>query len=306
MDVIGIIPARYFSTRFEGKVLANILGKPMLQHVWERAKQALTLDDLIIACDDERVAAAAKGFGAKVVLTAKGHASGTDRICEVINSIDAKIVINIQGDEPLIHPTMIDTVARALLDNSSISMATVMKNIEDELVINDPNVVKVVIDKNNFALYFSRLPIPFRAKESEINFPVYFKHIGLYGYTKDFLFTYKNLPVSYLERVERLEQLRVLEEGYRIKVIETKYDTIGVDTIEDLEKVKLYFQNERIEKNKGIGLINQAPAKTALSINIGGGFICPEKEAGLSVPPIGGDKPSPTSTINNNEANTGR
>ena len=246
MEVIGIIPARYSSTRFQGKVLADILGKPMIQHVWERAKQAVVLDDLIIACDDERVARVAEEFGAKVAFTAKGHACGTDRICEVINPLDVKIVINIQGDEPLIHPTMIDAVTQALLDDSSISMATVMKTIEDPAVINDRNIVKVVIDKNNFALYFSRSPIPFHAKESGIRLPIYFKHIGLYGYTKDFLFIYKNLPVSYLERVECLEQLRVLEEGFRIKVIETKYDTIGVDTPEDLEKVKQYLQKEKL------------------------------------------------------------
>jgi len=242
MDVIGIIPARYSSTRFPGKVLADILGKPMIQHVWERAKQAVVLEDLIIACDDERVARVAEEFGARVALTAKGHTSGTDRICEVINPLDVKIVVNIQGDEPLIHPTMIDAVAQALLDDSSISMATVMKTIEDPEVINDPSIVKVVIDKNNFALYFSRSPIPFHAKESEIKSPLYFKHIGLYGYTKDFLFIYKNLPVSRLERVESLEQLRVLEEGFRIKVIETKYDSIGVDTPQDLEKVKEYLK----------------------------------------------------------------
>lgn len=246
MDVIGIIPARYSSTRFEGKVLAEIAGKPMIQHVWERAKEALTLDDLIIASDDDRVANAARAFGAKVVTTSKGHASGTDRICEVINALDVKVIVNIQGDEPLIHPTMIDSVARALLDNSSISMATVMKAIEDEEIINDPNVVKVVIDKNNFALYFSRCPIPCHAKESEIKLPIYFKHIGLYSYTKDFLFTYKNLPISYLERVERLEQLRVLEGGFRIKVIETKYDTIGVDTPSDLEKVKAKLEEGKV------------------------------------------------------------
>jgi len=244
MDVIGIIPARYSSTRFEGKVLADILGKPMLQHVWERAKQALLLEDLIIACDDERVEKAAKEFGAKVVFTSKGHASGTDRICEVINPIDVKVVVNIQGDEPLIHPTMIDGVAGALLDDSSISMATVMKAIENPEVVNDPNVVKVVIDKDNFAVYFSRAAVPFHAKNSQIRLPIYFKHIGLYGYTKDFLFTYKNLPVSYLERVECLEQLRVLEEGFRIKVIETKYDTIGVDTPQDLAKVTEYLKKE--------------------------------------------------------------
>lgn len=241
MDVVGVIPARYSSSRFEGKVLADIMGKPMLQHVWERAKQSNLLDELIIACDDERVAAVAKKFGAKTVMTAKGHASGTDRLCEVANPIEAKVVVNIQGDEPLVHPTMINAVVRALLEDKSLTMATIMKAIDDPQVINDPNVVKVIIDKNDFAIYFSRLPIPCRAENSEVKLPVYFKHIGLYSYTKDFLFTYKNLPVSYLEKVERLEQLRVIEEGFRIKVIETKHDTIGVDTPEDLEKVREYL-----------------------------------------------------------------
>lgn len=246
MNVIGVIPARYQSTRFEGKVLADILGKPMIQHVWEKACQALLLDDLIIACDDERVADVAKEFGAKVVLTSKGHASGTDRIIEVINPIDVKIVINIQGDEPLIHPTMIDTVASGLLDDNTVSMATLMKKIEDPRDINDPNVVKVVVDKNNFALYFSRAAIPYYSANSEVRSVVYYKHIGLYGYTKDFLFIYKNLPESDLEKTERLEQLRVLQEGFRIKVIETKYDTIGVDTPEDLEKVKKYLKKSAL------------------------------------------------------------
>lgn len=242
MEVIGVIPARYSSTRFEGKVLADILGKPMLQHVWERAKEAIVLDDLIIACDDERVASAARLFGAKAVLTAKGHTSGTDRICEVINPIDVKIVINIQGDEPLIHPTMINSVARALLEDSSFSIATIMKKIEDPAEIHDPNVVKVVTDKNNFALYFSRAAIPHLAANSEVKSPVCYKHIGLYGYTKDFLFVYKNLPESALEKTEKLEQLRILQEGFKIKVTETKYDTIGVDTREDLERVKEYLE----------------------------------------------------------------
>ena len=203
MDVIGVIPARFSSSRFKGKVLADILGKPLIQHVWERAKQALILDDLIIACDDELVAQVASGFGAKVVMTSKAHACGTDRIIEVINPLEVKVVINIQGDEPLVHPTMIDSVARSLLEDSSISMATIMKKIEDPVMVNDPNVVKVVVDKNNFALYFSRAPVPFKAKESEVAHPAYYKHIGLYGYTKDFLFVYKNLPVSNLEKIER-------------------------------------------------------------------------------------------------------
>jgi 3-deoxy-manno-octulosonate cytidylyltransferase (CMP-KDO synthetase) len=246
MDVIGVIPARYSSVRFEGKVLVDILGKPMIQHVWERAKQALVLDDLIIACDDERVAGVAGEFGAKVVLTAKGHASGTDRISEVVNPLDVRIVINIQGDEPLIHPVMIDTLARALLDDDTVCMATMMKKIDNPEELNDPHVVKVVVDKNNFALYFSRATIPFHASNSEVKSLVYYKHIGLYGYTKDFLFTYRNLPASHLEKIEALEQLRVLEEGFRIKVIETKYDTIGVDTPEDLERVKEYLEKEKI------------------------------------------------------------
>jgi len=262
MDVIGIIPARYSSTRFEGKVLADILGKPMLQHVWERAKQSHLLDDLIIACDDERVALVAKGFGAKVAMTSKGHVSGSDRICEVVNPLEVKVIVNIQGDEPLIHPTMIDSVARAILDDNTVSMATIMKAVEDPAVINDPNVVKVAIDKNNFALYFSRSVIPHHARNSEINMPVYFKHIGLYGYTKDFLFVYKNLPASYLEKVERLEQLRVLEGGFRIKVMETKYDTIGVDTPGDLEKVRNYFSDPRVQAREPEVSIPQAQIQT--------------------------------------------
>ncbi|RKY33035.1 MAG: 3-deoxy-manno-octulosonate cytidylyltransferase [Candidatus Omnitrophota bacterium] len=245
MKAIGIIPARYSSTRFEGKVLAKILGKPMLQHVWERARQARFLEDLIIACDDERVQEAAISFGAKCVLTSRGHASGTDRIIEVVNPIDVDIVINIQGDEPLVHSTMIDNVVTALADNKSISMATIIKKIENPLEAEDPNVVKVVKDKNNFALYFSRSRIPHLAENSEAPSVIYYKHIGLYGYTKDFLFTYKNLASSHLEEVECLEQLRVLEDGYRIKVIETKYETVGVDTPEDLEKVTTYLEKEQ-------------------------------------------------------------
>ncbi len=244
MDVIGVIPARYSSSRFPGKVLADIMGKPMIQHVWERARQAIVLDEVIIACDDERIAEASRKFGAKTVLTAKGHPCGTDRIIEAIDSLDVKIVINIQADEPLVHPVMIDTLAQALIDDNKISMATLMRKIDNSAQINDPHTVKVVVDKDNFALYFSRATVPYHPRESEVKQPLYYKHIGLYGYTKDFLFTYKNLPVSRLEKTERLEQLRVLEAGYRIKVVETKYDTIGVDTPEDLEKVKEHLKTE--------------------------------------------------------------
>lgn len=244
MEVIGVIPARYSSTRLEGKVLADIHGKSMIQRVWERAKESQLLDEVIIACDDERVANCAREFGANVIMTAKAHPCGTDRIVEVVNPLDVKIVINIQADEPLIHPTMINSVARALLEDKKLVMATIVKKISDPEIISDPNVVKVAVDRNNFALYFSRSAIPHHARNSEMKSVVYYKHIGLYGYTKDFLFVYKNLPASNLEKTECLEQLRVLEEGYRIKIIETKYDTISVDTIEDLEKVKLAIKQE--------------------------------------------------------------
>jgi 3-deoxy-manno-octulosonate cytidylyltransferase (CMP-KDO synthetase) len=245
MNVIGVIPARYSSTRFDGKVLADILGKPMIQHVWERARQAKVLDDLIIACDDDRVFETAKGFGARVVRTAKAHTCGTDRIVEIVNPIDVKIVVNIQADEPLIDPMMIDMAARSLLDDPEVSMATLMKKIENTAEIHDPNVVKVVVDRNNFALYFSRAAIPHYAQNSEVKTLLYYKHIGLYSYTKDFLFTYRNLPVSSLEKIEKLEQLRVLQEGYRIKVVETKAETIGVDTPDDLEKVISHLKNQK-------------------------------------------------------------
>jgi 3-deoxy-manno-octulosonate cytidylyltransferase (CMP-KDO synthetase) len=241
MVAVGVIPARYQSKRFEGKVLADISGKPMIQHVWERAKQALLLDDLIIACDDQRIKDVAREFGAKVVMTAKGHYSGTDRLVEVVNPLEVEIVVNIQADEPLIQPVMIDSIVDVLSADNSITMATLMRKIDNPSEVDNPNVVKVVTDKDNYALYFSRSPIPYRALDCEVSNPVYYKHIGIYGYTKDFLFTYKNIPVSQLESIEKLEQLRVLEDGFKIKVIETKFDTIGVDTPEDLEKLKEYL-----------------------------------------------------------------
>lgn len=243
MEAIGVIPARYSSKRFSGKVLAGICGKPMVQHVWEQAKKALLLDEVIIACDDERVFKVASDFGANCVMTAKGHLSGSDRITEVISAIDVKIVVNIQADEPLIKALMIDSLVEAFLRDDSIYMATLIKRIEDISEVSNPNIVKVVVDKNNFALYFSRAPIPYKVKDSKQK-PVYYKHIGIYAYTKDFLFTYKNIPPSSLEYAERLEQLRVLEEGFRIKLIETKFDTIGVDTPKDLEMVERILGRE--------------------------------------------------------------
>jgi len=244
MKIIGIIPARYGSQRFEGKVLADLSGKPVLQHVWERAKQSKFLEDLIIACDDERVQKVAKDFGAKVVLTSKDHSSGSDRLTEVVAALDVQVVVNIQGDEPLIHYSMIDDLARALTLEPICPMATLIKRIDDEEELRNPNVVKVVIDKNKFALYFSRASIPFNRDNIPFKETVYFKHFGLYAYTKDFLFTFKSLPKSRLEKTEQLEQLRVLEAGYKIKTVETQRNTVGVDTKEDLLKAMEFLKKE--------------------------------------------------------------
>ncbi|MFH1868168.1 MAG: 3-deoxy-manno-octulosonate cytidylyltransferase [Candidatus Omnitrophota bacterium] len=241
MASVGIIPARYEASRFNGKVLAEIGGKPMIQHVWNRAKKAHTLDELIVAADDDRIIKAVEGFGGKAIFTAKAHPSGTDRLREIVNPMDVDIVVNIQADEPLLHHSMIDSLVAALNDDKDIVMASLMRKIEDPSEIEDRNVVKVVVDKNNFALYFSRNPIPFIRDRNNLmtgSHSPYYKHIGLYAYTKDFLFTFANLPESSLEKCERLEQLRAIENGYKIKMVETKYDTIGVDTPEDLEKVK--------------------------------------------------------------------
>ena len=238
MDAIGIIPARYSSIRFEGKLLADLCGKPVIQHTWENAKRSKAIDDLIIATDDKRIYNIAKGFGANVVYTSLGHKSGSDRLTEVASSIDAKVVVNIQADEPLLHPTMIDDVVSPLLKNKSIQMATLCHKIKEAKDIVDPNVVKVVTDRNGFALYFSRSPIPYeRESDSPEQSKVdYYKHIGIYAYMKDFLFTFKSLPQSRLEKIEKLEQLRVIENGYKIKVIETRFDTVGIDTPDDLQK----------------------------------------------------------------------
>lgn len=251
---IGVIPARYSSTRLEAKVLKPINGKPMVEHVWRAAKKAKLLDEVIIACDDERVKKACLAFGAKTQMTAKEHPCGTDRIAEVVNPLDVKNVVNIQADEPLIKPEMIDSLVNALIHDKTISMATLIKKITDPAQLDDSNVVKVVKDKSDWALYFSRSPIPylrakfqgsaFKAKSfdsEQFKLPsavVFYKHIGLYAYTKDFLFTFKKLPKSLLETAEQLEQLRVLENGYRIKVIETGFDTISVDTQADLERAE--------------------------------------------------------------------
>lgn len=214
----------------------------MLQHVYERVAMARYLTNVIVATDDQRIFDEARGFGAAVRMTDSGHASGTDRAAEVASSDTAEWIVNVQGDEPLIDPGAIDTAILPLLDEPSIAMGTLKKRIENADEVHDPNVVKVVTDRFENAIYFSRAAIPFeRERANGKQEPVYFKHIGLYVYRREFLLKYSELPVGPLEKAERLEQLRALENGHKIRVVETEYESIGVDTPEDLEKVNKLF-----------------------------------------------------------------
>lgn len=238
--ILGVIPARFASSRFPGKALASIAGKPMIQHVFERAKRSRYLSDLLIATDDDTIASAGRSFGAPVRLTRSDHASGTDRCAEVASADPADFVVNIQGDEPLIDPEAIDAAVLSLLGEPDVSMGTLMKRIEDADEIANPNVVKVVADLRGRAIYFSRCPIPYVREGSPD--PVRFKHIGLYVYRRDLLLSYSDLPVGPLEQAERLEQLRALENGHSIRIVETEYDSLGVDTPEDLQRVSQLFE----------------------------------------------------------------
>ena len=210
----------------------------MLQHVYERVNQARYLSRVVIATDDQRIYDSARSFGAAVQMTRADHLSGTDRVAEVASADRADVIINIQGDEPLIDPEAIDAAALALLEDDDLPMGTLKKRIEDPEEIGNPNVVKVVTDLAGDAIYFSRCAIPY-VRDGSI---VHYKHIGLYVYRRDFLLEYSDLPVGPLERVERLEQLRALENGHRIRVVETVYDSLGVDTPEDLERVAKLFE----------------------------------------------------------------
>ncbi len=238
MKVLGVIPARWASTRFEGKMLALLEGRPLIEHVWRQAKKSQVLEDVLIACDDQRILKVAKSFGANAVMTAQDHESGTDRIAEAVAKINVDVIVNVQGDEPLIDPQVIDGLAKVLLKDSQLVMATVIKRIENENDLNNPNVVKALVDCAQNALYFSRSAIPYNRGNKSFKECVYYKHIGLYAYRKDFLIGFKNLPFSKLEVTEKLEQLRVLDAGYKIRTIETHHESIGVDTPEDLERVR--------------------------------------------------------------------
>jgi 3-deoxy-manno-octulosonate cytidylyltransferase (CMP-KDO synthetase) len=217
----------------------------MLQHVWERASQARYLSDLVIATDDQRIADAAAEFGGRVVMTRADHVSGTDRVAEAASSSNAQFVVNVQGDEPMIDPAAIDAAILALLHgDDDVPMATLAKRIERPEDIADPNVVKVVMDLRGLAIYFSRSPIPYVRTDGDVI--TYFKHIGLYVYRTEFLLEYSSLRIGPLEQAERLEQLRAIENGYKIVVQETEYDSLGVDTPEDWHRIAELFERTHI------------------------------------------------------------
>jgi len=251
MKITAVIPARYASTRFPAKALADILGKPMIQHVYERTARARLVSEVLVATDDERIAAVVRGFGGRVEMTSVSHETGTDRLAEVAARLDGEIIVNVQGDEPLIEPETIDSAIQPLVDDPTLEMATLKVRIRTLHDFLSPNVVKVVTDRDGNALYFSRSPLPnFRDKWNDLKDEAFasgkllcFKHVGLYVYRRPFLPIYAGLVPTPLELAEKLEQLRALENGYRIQVIETTHDSIGVDIPSDLDKVLEKIKN---------------------------------------------------------------
>ena len=241
--ILGVIPARFASSRFPGKALASIAGKPMLQHVWERAKMAQYLYDVLVATDDRRIADVVRSFGGRVRMTSSQHPTGTDRLAEVASAEPAELYVNIQGDEPLIDPGAIDAAVLSVREDDDVAMGTLKKQITDPSDVNNPNVVKVVTNLAGDAIYFSRCPIPYK-RDNPIGSHVYYKHIGLYVYRRDFLLSYPDLKMGPLEEGERLEQLRALENGFRIRVVSTDYESLGVDTPADLDRVNQLFTLE--------------------------------------------------------------
>jgi 3-deoxy-manno-octulosonate cytidylyltransferase (CMP-KDO synthetase) len=237
MKSMVVIPARYGSTRLPGKPLREIGDKSIIEWVFRCAQQSKRADGVIITTDDERIREKAASFGAQVVMTAPDCPSGTDRVCQAIKGLDADIIINLQGDEPQVRGDMIDTLIAAV-EEERLSMATLCAFISDPHDYTSPHSVKVVADKSGFALYFSRAPIPFLQRN--VARPIY-KHIGIYGFSREFLEMFVSLPKGSLEECESLEQLRALEAGYRIKVLRVDYDGIGIDTEEDLKRANELF-----------------------------------------------------------------
>ncbi len=239
MKALGVIPARYASTRLPGKSLIPLAGKPMIERVWERARQAASLSGVVVATDDERIFNVVKAFGGEAVLTRADHRSGTERVAEVaVARQDAEIFVNVQGDEPLIDPVAIDQAVAALHEDANVQVATLAVPIGDPADIMDPNVVKTVLDFDGNGLYFSRAPIPWVRDRGGPVHARHLKHLGLYVYRREALLDFPTFPQGDLERVEQLEQLRWLENGYRIRVVETEHDSIGVDVPEDVARVE--------------------------------------------------------------------
>ncbi|MFE5857926.1 3-deoxy-manno-octulosonate cytidylyltransferase [Streptomyces sp. NPDC056500] len=244
--VLGVIPARFASTRLPGKVLLDIGGRTMLEHVWRRAMLARRLDRVLIATDDERIATTAELFGADVTMTSPMHTCGTERVAEAASSVRSDIVVNIQGDEPLLDPAWIDQLVPALHHDTDAAMATIACPLHDQAQISDPNVVKVVSDAHSHALYFSRHPIPHDRHHSGVT---RYRHIGLYAYRTAFLTEFTRLPPSPLEQAEGLEQLRALHHGHNIHVTTVTAgddDGCGVDTIDDLQHVRRIFTDRSV------------------------------------------------------------
>jgi len=233
--VAVVIPARYGATRLPGKPLAEIDGRPMIWYVWEKARRAKVPSRVVVATDDERIAFVVRGFGGEAIMTSPACASGTDRVAEAARGMDEGIFINLQGDEPLMDPSVIDAVAAPLVSDPKVSMSTAALPGDDPGEYQRASVVKVVIDAKGDAMYFSRAPIPHYRDAGKGRFR---KHLGIYGYRREFLFRVAALPPSPLEEAERLEQLRVLQAGYRIRVVDVGHDSVGVDTPEDLKAVE--------------------------------------------------------------------
>lgn len=241
--VVAIIPARYESTRLPGKALADLDGQPMIQRVYERTTNAPGVSRVVVATDDARIRAAVEDFGGEVIMTSTAHRSGTDRIAEVAAQLDSDIIVNVQGDLPLLDPAMVAAAVGPLCGDAGLPMATLKTAIDDAEELRNPNVVKVVTDRDGFALYFSRSPMPLWRDGAPPRACAY-RHIGLYVYRRDFLLTFARLAPTVLEQAEQLEQLRALEWGFRIKVIEVASASIEVDTAQDLERVRALLAGE--------------------------------------------------------------
>jgi len=238
LKVLAVIPARLASSRFPGKPLAAIAGKPMIQHVVERVRKAELVSRVIVATDDARVEAAVKSFGGEAIITRRDHSTGTDRVAEVAVHIAAEIYVNVQGDEPLIDPGTIDALVSTMHEDESVQLAGPCTAIIHANDIMDPNITKVVRDFDSNALYFSRAPIPWVRDRNESVAARHWKHIGLYAFRREALLDFPTLPPGELERLEQLEQLRWLENGYRIRIIETEYDAVSVDVPSDVDRVE--------------------------------------------------------------------